>query len=239
MADGVACDEVGREFVDDGADHRVEVGDLVMQFEIAASERLEADPVGRFHVAIGRQIRPPGGQGSNELHAGHAAQQISQSVGRADDRVLDHLQGDAPRRYGCLAASREDAQGFDHAVAASRRDGSLAGKGGMGRILRVEIVVLATSTAIVLVRRRDLQNLDPRALHEAKQAGAIAAGRLDADALDLTEGSHPGEHLPITLPGRGEASAPQNTILFIDDGRDMQILVGVDAADDTSLCLRP
>ena len=32
----------------------------------------------------------------------------------------------------------------------------------MRRVLRVEIVVLSTSTAIVLVRRRDLQNLDPR-----------------------------------------------------------------------------
>ena len=46
----------------------------------------------------------------------------------------------------------------------------------MGRILRVEIVVLSTSTAIVSVRRRDLQNLDPHGLNEAKQAGPIAAG---------------------------------------------------------------
>jgi hypothetical protein len=59
----------------------------------------------------------------------------------------------------------------------------------MGRILRVEIVVLSTSTAIVSVRRRDLQNLDPHGLNEAKQAGPIAAGRLDPDPLDLTEGS--------------------------------------------------
>jgi len=115
----------------------------------------------------------------------------------------------------------------------------LAGKGGMGRILRVEIVVLSTSTAIVSVRRRDLQNLDPHGLNEAKQAGPIAAGRLDPDPLDLTEGSHPGEHLSVTLPGRGKALAPQNTVAFIDDGRDMQILMGVDAANDMSLYLVP
>ena len=105
----------------------------------------------------------------------------------------------------------------------------------MGRVLRVEIVVLATLAAIVLVRRRDLQNLDPGLLHEAQQPGAIAAGRLDADALELTEGAHPGEHLPIALPGRGKASASQNAVAFIDDRRDMQILVGVDAADDATV----
>ena len=57
-----------------------------------------------------------------------------------------------------LRQADENAKGFDHAVAASGRDGPLAGKGGMGRILRIEIVVLAASPAIVLVRRRDLQN---------------------------------------------------------------------------------
>ena len=44
VPDGVPSDEVGCEFVDDGADHRVEIGDLVMQFEVSAAERLQADP---------------------------------------------------------------------------------------------------------------------------------------------------------------------------------------------------
>src|SRR5947207_803027 len=109
----------------------------------------------------------------------------------------------------------------------------------MGRILRVEIVVLSASTAIVSVRRRNLQNLDPHGLNKAKQAGPITAGGLDPNPLDLTEGTHPGEHLSVALPGRGKASAPQNTVAFIDDGRDMQILVGVHAANDMSLCLVP
>ena len=43
----------------------------------------------------------------------------------------------------------------------------------MGGVLSVEIVVLATPAAIVLVRRRDLQNLDPGLLHEAQQAGTV------------------------------------------------------------------
>jgi hypothetical protein len=38
-------------------------------------------------------------------------------------------------------------------------------------------------------------------LHEAQQPCAVATARLYSDALKLTEGSHPGEHLAITLPG--------------------------------------
>src|SRR3954469_5410714 len=106
----------------------------------------------------------------------------------------------------------------------------------MGRILRVEIVVLSASTAIVSVRGRDLQNLDPHGLNKAKQAGAITAGGLDPDPLDLTEGSHPSEHLSVTLPSRGKALAPQHTVVFIDDGRYVQILVGVYATNDMLLC---
>jgi hypothetical protein len=104
----------------------------------------------------------------------------------------------------------------------------------MGCILRVEIVVLSTSAAIVSVRRRDLQSLDPHGLKKAKQAGPITAGGLDPDPLDLAERSHPSEHLSVALPGRGKTLAPQNTVAFIDDGRDMQILVGVHAANDLS-----
>jgi hypothetical protein len=45
----------------------------------------------------------------------------------------------------------------------------------------------------------------------------IAAGRLNSDALNLTEGSHPSEHLAITLPGGGEGSRFHDPILFVDD----------------------
>jgi hypothetical protein len=86
---------------------------------------------------------------------------------------------------------------------------------------------------------RDLQNLDPNGLNESKQAGSIATGGFDPDPLDLTEGSHPGEHLPVTLPGRGKALAPQNTVTFIYDGCGMQILVSVHAANDMSPCWVP
>jgi hypothetical protein len=72
-------------------------------------------------------------------------------------------------------------------------------------------------------------------LHEAQQPCAVATARLYSDALKLTEGSHPNEHLAITLPGGGEASRFDDPVLFVDNRCDVQILVGVDAADDATL----
>ena len=90
------------------------------------------------------------------------------------------------------------------------RDGALAGEGGMGGVLRIEIVVLAALATIVPVRRRDLQDLDAGLLQVAKQPRAVGAGRLDADALELPEGAHPGEHLLVAVPGRREALAAES-----------------------------
>ena len=82
--------------------------DLVMQFEVTASKGFEADAIGGFQVAIGCQIRAPRGQGADELHAGEAAQLIAQAIGSADDRTVDHLQGEAPGAHRGLPASHEN-----------------------------------------------------------------------------------------------------------------------------------
>src|SRR5271163_3204930 len=102
----------------------------------------------------------------------------------------------------------------------------------MGSVLGVEIVVLAASTPILLVGGRDFEDRDLCLLHEAQEPCAIAAGRLYADALQLSEGAHPGQHLAIALPSRGEGLRSNDPILFVDDRCDVKILVSIDAADD-------
>src|SRR5580700_4822084 len=104
----------------------------------------------------------------------------------------------------------------------------------MGRVLSIEIVVLATSAAILLVRGCDLENRNPGLLHETEKACAIAASRLYTDAVQVTEGAHPGEHLAIALTGGGEGSRFDNPILLIHDRRDVKILMGIHAADDAT-----
>src|ERR1700722_20258290 len=56
MADRIASDEVRRQLVDNGRDHRIQVRDLVMQFEVSASKGFEADAIGGIQVAICGQI---------------------------------------------------------------------------------------------------------------------------------------------------------------------------------------
>src|SRR5580693_7363416 len=99
----------------------------------------------------------------------------------------------------------------------------------MGGVLGIEIVVLAASAAILLVRSCDLKNGNPGLLHETQETCAIAAGRLYSDALQVAEGAHPGEHLAIALTGGGERSRSENSILLVDDRCDVQILMGIDA----------
>jgi hypothetical protein len=70
---------------------------------------------------------------------------------------MDHLQGDAPGAYRRLPASHENPQGFDHPVPTSRRHSPLAREGGMGSVLSIEIIVLATPAAILLVGSGDLE----------------------------------------------------------------------------------
>ena len=232
VADGVPCHEGGSQLIDDGGDHGIEVGDLVVQFEISASERLERDPIGRCHIAVVSHVRPPGRQRPDELHAGQLAQRVAQLVGRADDRVVDHLQRDAPGGDRRLSAGFEDTQGLDHAVAGLGRDGALAGECRMGGVLGIKIVVLAALATIPSVRCRDLQDLDAGVLQVAKQPRAVGACCLDADAPKLAERAHPGEHLLVAVPGCCEALASENPVMLVDDGGDVEILVGIDAADD-------
>lgn len=59
MSNRNAGDQFRGEVLDDGSNHHVEIGDLVMEFKISSTERFEADAIGGLHIAIGCQIRPP------------------------------------------------------------------------------------------------------------------------------------------------------------------------------------
>src|SRR5437868_14616720 len=82
------------------------------------------------------------------------------------------------------------------------------------------------------VRCRDLQNLDASVLHIAQEPCTVGARRLDTDAPELPEGSHPGEHLLVAVPGRRKTSAFQHPVALIDDGSDVKIFERIDATND-------
>ena len=66
---------------------------------------------------------------------------------------------------------------------------------------------------------------------------ALSAERMKGwMAAEVSKGSHPSKHLPVPLAGRRKGSASENAILRIDHCGDMQVLVGIDTADDATLC---
>src|SRR5690242_9824906 len=73
VADRVLGHEVRSKLLDDGGDHAVEVGDLVVQLEVASGEGAERDPVGGCHVAVVGHVGAPGSQRPDQLHAGALA----------------------------------------------------------------------------------------------------------------------------------------------------------------------
>ena len=208
MSDGVPRHEVGRQLVDDGGDHRIEVGDLVVQLEIAAGQGLQADPVGGLHVAIapsGPAARPPafgraacGSCGAAPLASSPARTRwcSGSSAGRCA-APPPRSSGRRSRR----AMPRSSRPGFSGVTVRMPAKAACA-------------AFWASKSSFLPRRRRSClsgvvtsSTVDPGLLQEAQEPGAIAAGRLDADALDLAEGAHPGEHLPIALAGGGEAIA--------------------------------
>jgi hypothetical protein len=115
-----------------------------------------------------------------------------------------------------------------------RRGGNspLACKGGVSGALGIQIITLATPAAIMPIRRCNFQYLDPGGLQKAQQPGAVAAGRFNPDTQKIARRAHPCQHLSITLSCRGKTLCTQHMILLIDDGRNMQILVGIDTTND-------
>lgn len=55
----------------------------------------------------------------------------------------------------------------------------------------------------------------------------MAARAFDPDAPEIAEGTHPGEHLAVSLPGGRDAIDAEQAVEMIDDRRAMEILAGV------------
>jgi hypothetical protein len=149
---------------------------------------------------------------------------------------VDHLQRDAAGNDCCLSAGFKDTGGLDHLIMGLGRDGALAGKGRMGGVLSIEIIVLAPLATVMFIWGRYRQNLDTSILHVSHGPGAIGARGLNADAPELSQGPHPGEHLPVPLSSCCERLACEHMIVLIDNGSDMKIFVRVDAANDRARC---
>jgi hypothetical protein len=115
----------------------------------------------------------------------------------------------------------------------------LAGGGGhpgqdrAGGGLGVDRVGLATLPAEPPVRPVDLHDAHPAVQQEPGQAGAVAAGAFDPDAVQVPVATKPAkQQLPVAATVGGELPVAQQPSLLVDDGGVVGAAVGVNAADD-------
>jgi hypothetical protein len=102
----------------------------------------------------------------------------------------------------------------------------------MGCILGVEIIVLPPPAPVMFVGRRNLQDLDACGLHVAQKPSPIGSCRLNADALKVSKGTHPGKHLPLALSRCRKALGSEHLVPFVDNSGDVKILVRVNTANN-------
>ena len=68
-----------------------------------------------------------------------------------------------------------------------------------------------------------------------EETRAVRAGPLDADAQQLAVAAQPLEQLSVTCTCRLEVTDVEDLAPFVDHRRDVNVLVGIDAADDDAL----
>jgi len=105
----------------------------------------------------------------------------------------------------------------------------LCRSGGGDRVLGVGLAALASPLP---VRAVDLDHRDAFSEEMAGQAGAVAAGALDADQLDGPEPAQPHKGSAISVTGGVEALDAQQRAAFVERGDDVHVEMRVDTRSD-------
>src|SRR3546814_13106745 len=89
-------------------------------------------------------------------------------------------------------------------ISCFRRDGTDTCKRGMGRILGIDGVVLATFASVCFVWSRHFLHHDAIGLTVMQQSGAVASRAFHSHAFASAARAPPGNHPLIPMPGRRE-----------------------------------
>ena len=117
------------------------------------------------------------------------------------------------------------------------RSGSFAVERGTSGRFGIGGVALASPPAGLAVGPVDLHHLDVLGGQVTGQAGTVGAGALHADPLELAEVAHPAHQPPVAGRRRRKPGRSQDSADIVDDRRYVDVLVGVDAADDSALLI--
>ena len=171
-----------------------------------------------------------------------AAQRVSRRIGEGVEgfsqvgwRIHDDLLQHDHRRGACfpgrIPRDLELPDHLDDTVPGFGGRGRLARQHGPGGALGIDGVGLADGAARVPVPPIHFDDMMPRAADRAGQAGAIAAGALDAKRLDPPVGVGPRDQRPIPARVGDEGLIAEADPSGVDRHRDVDILVGVNADD--------
>jgi hypothetical protein len=125
-----------------------------------------------------------------------------QLAGRGEEQVAELQDGDRTRLHRAVARDAQLADRVDDPGRLLRRDlGNEAERvpGGELGVDRIGLPAPATGVRMGLV---DLEHADTGTDEMTGQAGGVGAGRLDADPVDPSGASQPGEQLQIARRGR-------------------------------------
>lgn len=81
----------------------------------------------------------------------------------------------------------------------------------------------------------DLEHRDAGEREVADNAGAVGAGLLHADALQLAGAGHPADERPVAGTGGREGVRTDDGAALVDERGHVQVLVGVDATEHLAL----
>src|SRR3954454_16310565 len=215
-----------------GGGQRLEVAvvapDLLVERQPATGDRAQAGL--RRRRRRGDRPRPQGREVPDQGHlAGDAVEPLAQGGRGADDDRLQRHHGLGPSLDRGVARDLEVADHLDRAGARLRPGGGLPAEHGAGGTLGVERVALALPAPQLPVGPVDLEDGMPLCDQEARQAGAVGPGPLDAEGADRAQGPRPGlQCLVAPLADRDGRRAEAGTERVDRDGG-VHVLVGVDA----------
>ena len=177
------------------------------------------------------RARSEGGAAREQTVIGEGVEGFSQVGWRihADLLQRDHRRGAC--FPGRIPRDLERPDHLDDTVPGFGGRGRLARQHGPGGALGIDGVGLADGAARVPVPPIHFDDTMPRAADRAGQAGAIAAGALDAKRLDPPVGVGPRDQRPIPAQVGDEGLIAEADPSGVDRHRDVDMLVGVNADD--------
>ena len=177
------------------------------------------------------RARSEGGAAREQTVIGEGVEGFSQVGWRIHDDLLqrDHRRGAC--FPGRIPRDLELPDHLDDTVPGFGGRGRLARQHGPGGALGIDGVGLADGAARVPVPPIHFDDTMSRAADRAGQAGAIAAGALDAKRLDPPVGVSPRDQRPIPARVGDEGLVAEADPSGVDRHRDVDMLVGVNADD--------